>query len=86
METSTGRERTMTEPQDDNCVTRTVALMTPGDVPLQDSQFWCHGCRVRQPIAAAIDLHKVGHIRGAQILRHLIEVYPCTSPKEEVAV
>ena len=41
----------MEQAKDDNCVTRTASLLRAGEPMLEDSPFWCHNCKVRQPIA-----------------------------------
>ena len=72
----------MTTPIDHNCVTHTVALLKPGEVAPDDSPFWCHGCRVRHHIATRIDMHACNPSRTAQVLQHLLEAFPCTTPVE----
>ena len=72
----------MVTPVDDNCITHTVALLKPGEDPPVDSPFWCHGCRVRHHIATRIDMRASSPSRTAQVLQHLLEVYPCTTLKE----
>ena len=75
-------ETVKTVPTDNNCVTHTVALLKPGEVAPDDSPFWCHGCRVRHNIATRIDMHACSPSRTAQVLQHLQEAFPCTTPVE----
>ena len=75
-------EIVMAAPIDNNCVTHTVALLKPGEVAPDNSPFWCHGCKVRHHIATRIDMHACSPSRIAQVLQHLQEAFPCTTPVE----
>ena len=61
---------------DDNCITHTVTLLKPDEIPPDNSLFWCHGCRVRHHIATRIDMQASSPSRTAKVLQHLLEVYP----------